>query len=106
MPNKNYLKGVRFERKLVNEARNKGLIAFRSAGSHSPIDVVIIDTIKGYIELIQCKKAKSYDKSKYSNNKIKEYLVSFMIQEEVPDLRIKKKKKKIIKNSSIFARLS
>ena len=41
--NKNYLKGVRKERKIVNIARNEGKLAFRSAGSHSPIDVFILD---------------------------------------------------------------
>ena len=55
MPNKNYLKGVRKERKLVNEARRRGLIAFRSAGSHSPIDVVIINLKLGSVRFIQAK---------------------------------------------------
>lgn len=52
----NYQKGVKLERKLVNKARSEGKIAFRSAGSHSPIDVVIIDTENRVIQLIQCKK--------------------------------------------------
>lgn len=55
MPNKNYLKGVRKERKIVNRAREQGKLAFRSAGSHSPIDVVIIDYRAKKIEFIQCK---------------------------------------------------
>lgn len=55
MPNKNYIKGVRKERKYVNLARDKGYISFRSAGSHSPIDVIIIDKERKIIELIQCK---------------------------------------------------
>lgn len=55
MPNRNYIKGVRKERKIVNEARAKGLIAFRSAGSHSPIDCTIIDFNSGTIRFIQCK---------------------------------------------------
>lgn len=50
-----YEKGVRFERKLVNEARQQGHIAFRSAGSHSPIDVCIVDKQHKIIYLIQCK---------------------------------------------------
>ena len=50
-----YQKGARKERKLVNEARAHGLTALRSAGSHSPIDVVIIDYIAHTISLIQCK---------------------------------------------------
>lgn len=51
----NYQKGVRKERKFVNEARAEGHIALRSAGSHSPIDVVIIDQRNKQISLLQCK---------------------------------------------------
>ena len=54
-PNSNYLKGVRKERKIVNEARAQGKIAFRSAGSHSPIDVCTIDPERKVIRFIQCK---------------------------------------------------
>jgi Holliday junction resolvase len=57
--NKNYEKGVRYERKIVNAARAAGLIAFRSAGSHSPVDVVIIDPKKRLVSFIQAKKGKS-----------------------------------------------
>ena len=65
MPNKNYIKGVRKERKLVNQAKDNGLIAFRSAGSHSPIDVVIIDKQTKKITLIQAKpKSMSENKKK------------------------------------------
>ena len=49
------MKGYRKERKIVNTARAKGSLAFRSAGSHSPIDVVIIDKEQRKIHLIQCK---------------------------------------------------
>lgn len=55
MPNANYIKGVAKERRIVNEARELGLISFRSAGSHSPIDVVIINFDSKIIQLIQCK---------------------------------------------------
>ena len=55
MPNPRYVKGVRKERKIVNMAKAKGLIAFRSAGSHSPIDVCIIDMKNKWIRLVQCK---------------------------------------------------
>ena len=55
MPNKNYLKGVRKERREVNKARSRGLVSLRSAGSHSPIDVVVIDHYRHVIKLIQCK---------------------------------------------------
>ena len=55
MPNKRYVKGRRKEYKVMNEARDKGCVALRSAGSHSPIDVVVVDTEHRVIRLIQCK---------------------------------------------------
>ena len=66
MPNSNYIKGVRKERKFVNEAKEQGKIAFRSAGSHSPIDACIIDLEARRIEFIQCKP------DSMSNNKKRE----------------------------------
>jgi Holliday junction resolvase len=51
----NYQKGARKERKLVNTARSMGLTSLRSAGSHSPIDVVIIDHNTKTLLLVQCK---------------------------------------------------
>lgn len=64
MPNKNYIKGVRKERKIVNQARENGHIAFRSAGSHSPIDVCIIDRKERKIYLVQCKPESMSEKKK------------------------------------------
>lgn len=55
MPNKNYVNGRRKEYKLINIAKQGGCLSFRSAGSHSPIDVVIIDKKNRQIRLIQCK---------------------------------------------------
>lgn len=55
MPNANYIKGVKKERFFVNKARSEGKIAFRSAGSHSPIDVCIIDLEARRIDFLQCK---------------------------------------------------
>ena len=64
MPNANYIKGVRKERQIVNDARDVGLIAFRSAGSHSPIDVCIID-LKGHtITFVQSKPESMSDNKK------------------------------------------
>lgn len=65
MPNRNYIKGVKKERKIVNDARSKGFIAFRSAGSHSPIDVCIIDLEGHKIEFIQCKPDNYSQNSKF-----------------------------------------
>lgn len=52
--NKNYRRGYVFENRLVNKLKKEGWpIAFRTAGSHSPIDVVAINGTD--ICLIQCK---------------------------------------------------
>jgi len=75
MPNRNYIKGVKKERAIVNAARELGLVALRSAGSHSPIDVVIIDHQLKLVRLIQCKPSsfstaeiqKLYEKFNYLN---------------------------------------
>lgn len=55
MPNKNYLKGRRKEYKICNNLKAKGYIAQRTAGSHSPFDVIAIDTKTRIIYLIQAK---------------------------------------------------
>lgn len=58
MPNYAYLKGVRKERKLVNTNKALGHISFRSAGSHSPIDVVVINERLKAIRFYQAKSDK------------------------------------------------
>ena len=55
MPNSNYIRGRKKEYKVMNEERKLGNIVLRSAGSHSPIDIVSIDVIARVIKLIQCK---------------------------------------------------
>ena len=55
MPNSNYRKGYMKEREFVLKARSEGKISFRSAGSHSPIDVCIIDLKARTIEFLQSK---------------------------------------------------
>lgn len=55
MPNRNYIKGRKKEYKLVNVEKSQGNIAFRSAGSHSPIDVISIDIENKKIKFIQSK---------------------------------------------------
>lgn len=69
MPNKNYLKGRRKEYKWVNDLKDEGFIAQRSAGSHSPVDVFAIHPDKKIIRLIQCKPDTMPEKEQ---NKIKE----------------------------------
>ena len=64
MPNKNYVKGRRKEYKIVHANRGPGKISFRSAGSHSPVDVVAIDTENKTIHLIQAKPDSMSDRAK------------------------------------------
>lgn len=54
----NYQRGAQKERRIMNRFRDKGQIAFRSAGSHSPIDIIAIDTEHKVITLIQSKLGK------------------------------------------------
>ncbi len=55
MPNHNYIKGRKKEYRKVSELKTLGCpIAFRSAGSHSPIDVVGINPEERTIMLVQC----------------------------------------------------
>lgn len=55
MPNRKYEKGRRKEYKIIHKEREKGRLAFRSAGSHSPIDVISIDIKERKIRFIQSK---------------------------------------------------
>lgn len=66
MPNKNYVKGRKKEYKIIREARKAGkhIIAIRSAGSKSPIDIIVIDRRSRTIRLIQAKPEAFSDKNK------------------------------------------
>ena len=56
MPNPNYVKGRRKEYKICKELRSKGFdIVQRTAGSHSPIDVIAINKKLRVIKFIQSK---------------------------------------------------
>lgn len=58
MSNPNYLKGRRKEYAVVKRYKELGFeISQRTAGSHSPFDVIAIDLKKKEIRLIQCKPA-------------------------------------------------
>ncbi len=59
MPRTNYQRGADKERAILNRARKEGCIALRSAGSHSLIDVVIINPKIKRILLIQSKLGKT-----------------------------------------------
>lgn len=51
----NYEKGADKERRIVNKFRERGCLSFRSAGSHSPIDIFAIDPETKIIHLVQSK---------------------------------------------------
>ena len=56
MPNKNYQKGIRKEYKIIHTLERVGFdIVQRTAGSHSPIDVIAIDKKNKIIRFIQSK---------------------------------------------------
>ena len=55
MPNSNYVRGRNFEYTVVNDYREAGYEAFRTAGSHGKFDVIAIHPETGCVELIQCK---------------------------------------------------
>ena len=65
MVNKNYNNGANKERRIVNQLKKAGYdIAFRSAGSHSPIDCVAIHRKKREILFIQSKPKDMSQKAK------------------------------------------
>ena len=63
MPNKNYERGVRFEREVQDIFRKHGYEAIRTAGSHSTFDVILVkyskrsDGVKkvAHVAFVQCK---------------------------------------------------
>lgn len=73
MPNNKYLRSTKRERQLVNEARMKGCIAARSAGSHSAVDVWSFNPQDKIVRLWQVKTKKNgrmiieKDKKVYDN---------------------------------------
>jgi len=70
MPNSRYRKGYKKENKIVNDFKKEGYdICFRSAGSHSPVDVVVINKETKTIKLIQSKKE---DFSEFQTKKLLE----------------------------------
>jgi len=69
MPNKFYRKGARKEYKIIKRLLMGGAdIAQRTAGSHSPIDIIAIWKKEKIIKLIQ---SKAYSLSQGEENKIK-----------------------------------
>ena len=56
MPNKNYIQGRKYEYKAMEELREHGYWTLRSAGSHSPVDVIGVDL--NHVRFIQVKSVK------------------------------------------------
>jgi len=54
----NYSRGYELENRLVRKLREKGWIAWRSASSKSPVDVVAVDE-EGQVHFFQVKKVRS-----------------------------------------------
>ena len=85
MPNKNYEKGRRKEYKICSLLKEKGFdIVQRTAGSHSPFDIIAIDLKKKEIKLVQCKpdnmNAHQQQKIRDDNKSLKGlFLVSFSV---------------------------
>ena len=76
MPNKNYIKGRRKEYNICTQLKKQGyIIAQRTAGSHSPIDVIAIHKEKMEILFVQSKpegyKEKKYDQWLWMNGYFK-----------------------------------
>ena len=75
MPNINYIKGRRKEYKVCHKLREEGFeIVQRSAGSHSPIDVLAISKRSKTIMLIQCKADSITDSAKDKLEKDNDWL--------------------------------
>jgi Holliday junction resolvase len=77
--NKIYDKGRRKEYLICKQLREEGFdIVFRSAGSHSPIDVVAININDRIIKLVQCKRDLSHS-MKYVDESLKNKIEKQMI---------------------------
>jgi len=68
MPKTNYQRGTAKEQRIVNNFKKLGYIALRSAGSHSPIDVVAISEKEKKIFLVQSKLGYISEKKKEEVN--------------------------------------
>ena len=60
MANPNYKRGVRLEREVMQIFKEHGFVVMRTAGSHSPFDVVLVkesEELKKicFVAFVQCK---------------------------------------------------
>ena len=68
MTNPNYIRGVKLEREVQKIFRDAGWTAIRTAGSHSPWDVILVKHTQGggvnlkkicFVAFVQCKTEKN-----------------------------------------------
>ena len=64
MPNPKYKRGRRFEYEVMEIFRQNNFVVLRTAGSHSPFDVVLVKMTKdmkriAHVAFVQCKTKKS-----------------------------------------------
>lgn len=62
MPNPKYRAGANFERRLIKQLRSQGMRAHRTAGSHTPIDVMA--GAGGKVYAFQCQTDKYFEPAK------------------------------------------
>lgn len=79
MVNKNYVRGRNYEYRIMKKLRNESYqVLIRSAGSHSPVDIVALDIINKRIKLVQCK-LKNSDKRE-AELKLSEFKGTFEVE--------------------------
>ena len=98
MSNLNYIKGRRAEYKTMHLLEKEGYVCFRSAGSHSPIDVFAFlqkeKSESPIIRAIQCKATKYI--SKKDSARLKEFFLPLVVRKEIWHFQSRKKIKIII----------
>lgn len=94
MPNKNYLRGVRFERQILEELSNKKYITMRTAGSHGVADVIAIG--ENHTRLIQAKTTLDFSSLSGYKKDIEKFIGKFP-ENVLTELWIKSDRKPVIK---------
>jgi len=80
--NKNYRRGYEIERKAVKELKELGYNAVRTAGSHSPFDVIAWN--EDQVRFIQIKRSKKYkDPSKTTIKKLMQEKTPYTASKEI-----------------------
>ena len=79
--NKNYVNGRNKEYRLIKKYKSLGYTCIRSAGSHSPIDIVAIHPISHKILLVQSKPKSMSKKAKEKLEKeiIRKYAGHYLV---------------------------